>query len=433
MFERTSLHKDTKNVFRRLYALVMLAAVLSVFVVCSGSTQTLAAGKTDEILAYEITVKPQNNGELTIDYHVEWKVLESDGIGPVEWVEIGVPNSHTLSYEVLSKTISSMSVSGNYAKIYFDKKYYEGEVISFDYRIEQDYMYEMNYLQEGYTFYEFTPGWFDEIDVDRLVIRWDNNSGKATEWSPSALIKDGYITWESPLNAGEAYTVNVTYPNDAYGFDDTKTIYKGSYDGGYDDYYGGSDSDDGAVIGLLVFVFMIWIVVKIVKSSKSYSSGANLGTQYDTKVTRTKIVYFDECPGCGAPREEGRDKCQYCGRSMIKSEEVIKEENIPKEEKEAMSHTTAGTYRYVSSPNTYVRVNVVRTPRPVSTSSRATTGVHHSSGRSSCAHSSCACASHCACACACACAGGGRAGCSAKDFYNTNLKLRQLELKKKSK
>lgn len=36
---------------------------------------------------------------------------------------------------------------------------------------------------------------------------------------------------------------------------------------------------------------------------------------------------------------------------------------------------------------------------------------------SSCAHSSCACAH--SCACACACAGGGRAGCSAKDFYNT--------------
>ena len=34
------------------------------------------------------------------------------------------------------------------------------------------------------------------------------------------------------------------------------------------------------------------------------------------------------------------------------------------------------------------------------------------------------------CACACACAGGGRAGCTTKDFYNTDLKLRQLALKK---
>lgn len=31
--------------------------------------------------------------------------------------------------------------------------------------------------------------------------------------------------------------------------------------------------------------------------------------------------------------------------------------------------------------------------------------------------------SSCACACACACAGGGRAGCSRKDFYNPNLKI----------
>ena len=27
----------------------------------------------------------------------------------------------------------------------------------------------------------------------------------------------------------------------------------------------------------------------------------------------------------------------------------------------------------------------------------------------------------CACACACACAGGGRAGCSKKDFYGTKI------------
>ena len=31
--------------------------------------------------------------------------------------------------------------------------------------------------------------------------------------------------------------------------------------------------------------------------------------------------------------------------------------------------------------------------------------------------------SSCACACACACAGGGRAGCSRKDFYNPNVEV----------
>ena len=32
----------------------------------------------------------------------------------------------------------------------------------------------------------------------------------------------------------------------------------------------------------------------------------------------------------------------------------------------------------------------------------------------------------CACACACACAGGGRAGCSKKDFYGTKVSSKRL-------
>lgn len=48
---------------------------------------------------------------------------------------------------------------------------------------------------------------------------------------------------------------------------------------------------------------------------------------------------------------------------------------------------------------------------------------HHHHHHSSCA-SSCACVS--SCACACACAGGGRAGCSRKDFYGTKLKVSSL-------
>ena len=53
--------------------------------------------------------------------------------------------------------------------------------------------------------------------------------------------------------------------------------------------------------------------------------------------------------------------------------------------------------------------------------------------RSSRSRSSCACVS--SCACACACAGGGRAGCSKKDLYGTNLTTKNIEkvLKKDKK
>jgi hypothetical protein len=50
-------------------------------------------------------------------------------------------------------------------------------------------------------------------------------------------------------------------------------------------------------------------------------------------------------------------------------------------------------------------------------------GPSHSS-HSSCVHSSCASSS---CACACACAGSGRAGCSRKDFYGTNLTTEKIK------
>ena len=51
-------------------------------------------------------------------------------------------------------------------------------------------------------------------------------------------------------------------------------------------------------------------------------------------------------------------------------------------------------------------------------------------GGRSCVRSSCACAcahSSCASSCACACAGSGRAGCSKKDFYGTNLTTNKLK------
>ena len=45
-----------------------------------------------------------------------------------------------------------------------------------------------------------------------------------------------------------------------------------------------------------------------------------------------------------------------------------------------------------------------------------------------CVHSSCACAhSSCASSCACACAGSGRAGCSKKDFYGTNINTKKIK------
>ena len=423
---------------KRIFKAAGFAALCLCLVCCLLPRAVHASSPTDEILVYQIDAEVNEDATVSLTYHLEWKVLESDGIGPVEWVNVGIPSSNYISMDGLSSNISNIAYStsnGSNAEITFNKSYYEDEVISFDFMVVMDYMYQINGLQDGYTTYYFTPGWFDEIAVDRLVIRW--NSDRVAFWSGSSIQEDGWNVWETSLSPGEKCTVEVSYPNDAFAFNQEKSDayaerYNGIFDDGYDSSYSYSDSSDGsALLGGFVLIAIICGIVSLIRKAarRSYESGAGFGSgKSQTKITRTKIVYYDNCPNCAAPRQEGKDACQYCGTSLIKSEEVIKEENVKPEDKEALKYTKSGLHRYSSSPNTYVRVNVVHVPVISSPVRSSGSRSHSSSG----GHSSCACAS-CACACACACAGGGRAGCTVKDFYKTNLKLRQLELKRRGR
>ncbi len=388
------------------------------------SSAWAASGDLDEIVNYQIKVDVNDDATLNMVYHVEWKVLDSTSDGPLSWVKIGIPNKHYVSMEPLSDTIKAMrydSSGGSYARIELDKKYYAGEVVSFDFKLVQDYMYQVGRDNQGEAVYEFTPGWFDDIVVDNLQISWNGN--KVERIAPAAQQVKGYYTWTTPLRKGQRYTVTVGYPDNAFAFDVDKTIASANTTNA-----SSYDSDDwlSVLIGLGAVALMIWIFVKIV--GLIFRTAANLfdlGSGFiakqcaGKKITRTKVVYYPVCQGCGAARPEGKDTCPYCGRSFIKSEETVTEEDIPPQESAIKGKKTDGEYAYSSEPNTYLRVHVV--PIPIITSHHRSSG---GGGRSCACASSCACA--CGCACACACAGGGRAGCTTKDFYNTDLKLSQL-------
>lgn len=432
---------QTKKALKKILALFTISLLIVAFLVPASA---FAYTATDEILDYEITADVNEDATVTLTYHIDWKVLDSDSLGPLSWVNIGIPNSHVEDIEALSNNIDNISIDDNFASIYFDKDYYENETVSFDFRIVQDYMYSMNALEDGITTYYFTPGWFDEIDVDKLVIKWNNDQLESWSGPGECLVKNGYNTWTTKMKAGDTVSIQVNYPNEAFAFDESKDL-NNIDDGWYDDdyYYDGINSFVDVIyiiIGLIVFFFPLIIVIAVIIISKSiYRNKSGFSASGPTKkvVTRTKIIYYSTCPGCGASRVEGKDKCEYCGHTMIEKEEVLKEETVGEEDKEAFNYSKNGTFHYSDSPNTYVRVHVV--PVPVSRPSSNSSGSRHSGGSSgsrgsSCAHSSCACACvSCACACACACAGGGRAGCTTKDFYKTNLKLKQLELKRKKK
>lgn len=407
--------------------LLLTTLIVGLFV-CGFSLSAYAY--TDEILDYSITADVNDDATVDLYYHISWKVLDSDSLGPLDWIQVGIPNSHNTNLTAQSDTIddiSYMSSANNKVRIDLDRKYYEGEVVDIDFSLTQDYLYLVNVINETAT-YSFTPGWFDDIKVDKLTIRW-SGAEIATEWTPSCFIDEDYLEFETSLGAGEKFTITVTYPQDAYEFNSTvvtpSTI---PYDDGMSpsDYYQNynssssySDDSSDAIVGFVAVLIFIFVIVKIVISASSkagYTSGSGFTT---TKViTRKMITYYPNCPGCGAVRQEDQTECAYCGRSFVEKEEVITEKKLCDDARYAKD----GLYKYDNNPNVYIHVSshTVRTPKPASSS-------HHSS----CAHSSCACAcASCACACACACAGGGRAGCSTKDFYNTNLKLKQLEKRK---
>lgn len=419
-----------KTKFKKLTAFLGLALCMLLSLRVNANAKTL-----DEILDYEILGEVNEDGSVKLHYHIEWKVLDSSSEGPLEWVEVGIPNKHAESVVATSGCdIKSIKIqSGSYPSVRIDlnRSFYQDEVAVMDFVLVQNNLYQMNKFQDGYTVYDFTPGYFDNIEVDKLVIYW--NYANVDSFTPSADIKGDLLVWTSSLGMGEKYSITVTYPNEAYGFTELH-----SNDGS--DGYGGDDGSSGGVFeaifsiigGLLAIVvsvgpvvLVIWVVRKVIDN---YSSGANLGSGTKKKVTRTLITYYPTCQGCGATREENQTFCTYCGRSFVEKEETVTEENVAPENKDVLKYNTAGTYKYSSRPNTFVRVNVVNVPVPRSTYSSSSSS-RSSSSHSSCAHSSCA-HSSCACACACACAGGGRAGCTFKDFYNTNLKLRYLEYKK---
>ena len=417
---------------RVLAVLVSVALAFTFALPVSGAWA--ASGDLDEIESFRITVDVNDDATLSMAYHVDWKVLDSTSEGPLSWVRIGIPNAHYSSLEATSDTVKSIrydSSGGSYVRIDLDRDYYADEVASFDFKLVQDYMYQVGRDNQGEAVYEFTPGWFDDAAVDDLTVRW--NADKVERIAPAAQQDKGYYTWSTALKKGQRFTVTVGYPDDAFAFDIDKTIAAAGQTGDSES----SDVEDAiyGAIALGILVLMGWGIFRFVRGivrgvASLFDKGSGfVAAAADKKITRTKVVYYPVCQGCGAARPEGEETCAYCGRSFIQSEETVTEKDIPAQEREIKRKSEDGEYAYSTEPNTFLRVRAVPVPVPVRTSGSSGSRTRHRSSGSghSCA---CACASSCACACgcacACACAGGGRAGCSTKDFYHTDLKLRQL-------
>ena len=295
----------------------LLISFILVFAFLLGISISSYAKELDEIQDYEIKVDLREDGTLDMVYHIEWKVLDSTSEGPLEWVKIGVPNRKIDEIRALSDTINSIRLyesGGTYIRVDFDREYVANEVINFDFSFHQSYMYTINGSKCTYS---FTPGWFDDIRVKNLTIKWNSNK---QIYNNSNSKKNGeYLVWNTSLAKGKKITAKIEYNINAFNFDENKQVKNAKIF---------SNSISSSFMILITLIIVISIILALLTPS-SYYVGRGYGIS---------------------------------------------------------------SYHH-----------------------------HHHGPRGGCA-----CASSCAssCACACACAGVGRAGCSKKDFYGTNLRIK---------
>ena len=354
--------------------------LLSLFLLLlSASAVTVYAGDLDYIDEYHVTVTPNgDDGSLHIQADFVWTVLDE---GPVEWLQIGVPNGSIREETALSDNIDSLAFDNSFMYVYFDRGYHNGETFTFSYSWVQEYMYTL--VDGTMVSYDYTPGWFDEAEIGLMSLTWNGVAGADGEFYPYYLGSGGELKTEELESGGfrisaedlghgdllQLVTQYASWPTTLYWESSAENLPEEEWEYPYweyeDEYYYEDDSSD-AIGTIFVIIFIIIVIIKLISAFQGDGYAGGFGTRY--------VLYH----GLWYPM--GRD-----GRPRPGS---------------------VGTKHKPSPP-----------PRSNGGGFGGGSRGGGFGGGSFGGGGHCACASSCACACACACAGGGRAGCSAKNLY----------------
>lgn len=302
------------------------------------------AAPLDEIQEYHIQVNPRHDGSLDMQFHIRWKVLNASKEGPLTWVRVGIPNSHVSEITPLSGNIEKIAYSGSggdYVRIDLEREYFAGEYLDIDFSIRQAYV---SRLKDGKYIFDYTPGWFDDIEVKEIEIRWEADDLASSD---SDVLENGYYVWRGSLKPGRRMNIRVSYPESR--FEDVQLSMPAA-PGASDDRFAGG--------GLFILIILLFV--------------------------RVSAVLLNE---------DNKPAAYYRYRGFAGTDKVVRVG-----ETDALKDVGVDTSGVVFGTNEnqlgYRHYHIPRT--------------HSHGGRVGCA-----------CACACACAGGGRAGCSQKDTYQT--------------
>ena len=205
-------------------ALAALLVAASVLLMLPRKTEALQV-YYDKIHYYGIEANLLDNGAVEFIYTFDWEVVIDVVDEPFKWVKIGIPNSNAHKFKALTDNIKSvkyMSDYGSYAKVKFRKTYHAGDVIHFSFSFVQENLFETPDLYgnggvwSGLYVYDYTPGWFDEIPVEKYEIKW--NVANVVKYTNNARVEGQYLVCTGSLKAGERANIVVGYRPGSYSF-----------------------------------------------------------------------------------------------------------------------------------------------------------------------------------------------------------------------
>ena len=251
----------------------------------------------DVIRQYDVTVEPRDDGSLDISYHLIWEALDTSE--ELTWVEIGMANEKFSVYsDSVSPNIASCSkyTDEGYVSLRLDfkKAYLGGDVIDFSFKVNQKDM--LCQTKAGY-FYEFVPGWFNAIQVERYAFLWRMDGSK------------DYVQ-QGSLDYGEYKKMTVHYGADAFSGCPTVPYYPFDDEGAYNEL--AEDKETVMALCLLGAALLVIAEVYIVDCYVSYGRGRGFLTGHGYHVHtygRSNPYYvkaWDEYNAKHATRSGGR-------------------------------------------------------------------------------------------------------------------------------
>jgi uncharacterized membrane protein len=376
------------NLPRRLSAGISFLFILVVLVALLPAGPAVAADTgTYRIDSYTVTLRPNEDGTVDIDYSQNWTVLS----GTIPWVTVGLPNRY---YDVTGHSDAATKVYHNDGggftgvRIDLDRSYTAGEAFTVGFSVRQERLLE-RLPDEGIWRIDFTPGWYDRAAIGELTVMLSSPVDTAsftTLTPPPSQTGTNALVWErTNLTPGARFEILMESVDGSF-------LAEGA---GVVDQGGGGGINWSLIIGVVVVLILVALVVRIATRDRQ--------KRLEQQIDRAERDMAED---------EAKKKEYEAG-----FEKYVEEKNIEPDEDGRYYDRTRG--RYIT-PAIWAAIiaNRYTYNRPyVGGGYRSNTGCV-----------SCACVS-CACACACACAGGGAAGCARKTLHECPACRELLTLK----